>query len=155
MEVSPAAAPAAAKPILRPGKFNPPGLAEMPTAERVMEAMKTGDPRETATRQMATFEELMDIIKELSGPREFRGWLPDETKILTEYGAAKYNLGLAVDKASLGLIKADKLSAITRRITTAGLTLDLPDRSSEDSQIQLSARGLRRIAVSNRRARFG
>lgn len=101
-----AAATAVGKPILRAGMFNPPHLAEMPTAARVMEAMKTGDPRETATRQMAAFEELMDIIKELSGPREFRGWLPDEMKILTEYSTAKYNLGLAADKAFPGPYKS-------------------------------------------------
>jgi len=102
---SEAAAPTAPKRALRAGNFNPPYLAEMPTAERVMETMKTDDPRESATRQMAAFEELMDIIKELSGPREFRGWLPDETKILTEYSAAKYNLSLASDKAYPGPYK--------------------------------------------------
>lgn len=102
-----AAAPAMTKVTLRAGKFNPAYLSEMPTAERVMEAMKTGDPRETATRQMAAFEELMDVIKELSGPREFSrsGWLPDEMKILTEYSTAKYNLGLASDKAWPGAYK--------------------------------------------------
>ncbi|HMI54317.1 MAG TPA: hypothetical protein VK525_22605 [Candidatus Saccharimonadales bacterium] len=102
---APTAAMAVAKPSLRAGQFNPPYLAEMPTAERVMEAMKTSDARETATRQMAAFEELMDVIKELSGPREFRGWLPDEMKILTEYSTAKYNLSLATDKAYPGPYK--------------------------------------------------
>jgi hypothetical protein len=49
--------------------FNPPYLSEMPSPDRVMQAVKTNDPRETAVRQIWAFYELMEIIRTLSGPR--------------------------------------------------------------------------------------
>jgi hypothetical protein len=65
----------------------------MPSVERVLEGMKTSDPHETALRQVWAFYELTEIIKTLSGSREFRGLLPDEQKILGEYQVAQYNTG--------------------------------------------------------------
>jgi hypothetical protein len=47
--------------------FNPSYLNEMPSVDRVMEAMKTNDPHETALRQIWAFYELTEIIKVLSG----------------------------------------------------------------------------------------
>jgi len=87
--------------VLRRGSFNPPYLNEMPTVERVMEGLKTNDPRETALRQIWGFYELIEIIKVLSQDREFdrHGFLPDEEKIIGEYQVAQYNLGQAADKA--------------------------------------------------------
>jgi hypothetical protein len=85
--------------------FNPPYLSEMPSVERVMQAIKTNDPRETAIRQIGAFYELMEIIKTLSGHREFRGYLPDEKQILDDYSIAQYNLGQAADKAFPGIEK--------------------------------------------------
>jgi hypothetical protein len=90
--------------------FNPPYLSEMPSVERVMSAMQTKDPRETALRQVGAFYELMEIIKTLSGHREFGGYLPDEKRILDEYSIAQYNVGQAADKAFPGPHANDKLS---------------------------------------------
>ena len=82
--------------------FNPPYLSEMPSVNRVIEAMKTNDPRETAVRQIWAFYELTEVIKTLSGPREFRGLLPDEQKILGDYQVAQYQVGQVADKAFPG-----------------------------------------------------
>jgi hypothetical protein len=79
--------------------FNPPYLAEMPSVDRVLGGMKTNDPHETALRQVWAFYELGEIIKTLSGDREFRGLLPDEQKILGEYQVAQYRVGQEADKA--------------------------------------------------------
>ncbi|NDQ58363.1 MAG: hypothetical protein GZ088_14935, partial [Acidipila sp.] len=90
------------------GPLNPAYLSEMPSVERVMTAMKTADPRETALRQMGAFYELMEIIKTLSGPREFGSFTPDETRVLTEYATAQYKVGLAIDAAFPGPYKNEK-----------------------------------------------
>jgi hypothetical protein len=79
--------------------FNPPYLAEMPPVDRVIAAMKTNDPHETALRQVWAFYELGEIIKTLSGDREFRGLLPDEQKVLGEYEVAQYKVGQETGKA--------------------------------------------------------
>jgi hypothetical protein len=71
----------------------------MPSVGRVMEAMKTNDPRETALRQISAFYELTEVIKTLSGPREFHGFLPDEQKVLGDYQVAQYTVGQPADKA--------------------------------------------------------
>jgi hypothetical protein len=97
-----AAAPASG--MRRTGPLNPPYLIEMPTVERVMSGMKTDDPKETALRQIGAFWQLGEIIKELSGPREFQrtGLTPDEIRILTEYSMAEYNTSKAADAAFPG-----------------------------------------------------
>jgi hypothetical protein len=79
--------------------FNPPYLSEMPSVERVLAGMKTNDPHETALRQVWAFYELTEIIKTLSGDREFRGLLPDEQKIMGDYQVAQYKVGQEADKA--------------------------------------------------------
>src|SRR6266852_6393356 len=102
-ETSGTAAPAAAKPAqpVNGKSFNPPYLSEMPSVDRVMEGMKANDPRETALRQIWPFYELIEIIKTLSGDREFArtGMLPDEQKIIGEYQVAQYKVSQAADKA--------------------------------------------------------
>lgn len=52
---------------------NPVYLSQFPSIDKVLNAMKTSDPRETAVRQMGAFYQLVEIIKTLSGSREFRG----------------------------------------------------------------------------------
>jgi hypothetical protein len=81
---------------------NPPYLAAFPTAERVKQAMKAGDPRETAVRQIGALYQLEEIIRQLSGSREFRGFLPDEARIIGEYQVASYYIAQAIDKAYPG-----------------------------------------------------
>ena len=87
----------------QPGEaLNPPYLSEMPSVDRVMQAMKTSDPRETVLRQMGAFYQLIEIIKQLSGPREFKGFTPDEARIIGAYQVAQYNVGQAADKSFPG-----------------------------------------------------
>ena len=81
---------------------NPPYLAQFPSVAKVKQVMQVADPRETALRQMGAFWQLEEIIKQLSGSREFRGFLPDETKLLGVYLTAAYNIGLAIDSAFPG-----------------------------------------------------
>jgi len=95
--------------------FNPPYLSEMPSVDRVMQAMKTNDPRQTAVRQIWAFYELTEIIKTLSGPREFRGLLPDEQKILGDYQVAQYKVVQVADKAFPGNKPSEDLTYHYRR----------------------------------------
>jgi hypothetical protein len=101
-KLQPAAAPKPGQPL------NPAYLSEMPSVERVMKAMKTSDPRETVLRQMGAFYQLSEIISTLSGPREIRGYMPDELRILTEYSTGQYEVGLAADKAFPGPYGTEK-----------------------------------------------
>jgi len=79
--------------------FNPSYLNEMPSVDTVLAWMKTTDPRETALRQIWAFYELTEVIKVLSGPREFHGLLPDEQKVLGDYQVAQYYVTQSSDKA--------------------------------------------------------
>jgi hypothetical protein len=77
---------------------NPPYIASFPSVSRVMQVMKVADERETAVRQIGTFWQLEQIIRQLSGNREFRGFLPDEAKVIGDYQVAAYNVAQAIDK---------------------------------------------------------
>jgi hypothetical protein len=81
---------------------NPPYIASFPSVERVKQLMKVSDPRETAVRQIGALWQLEQIIRQLSGSREFRGFLPDEAKVIGEYQVASYNIAQAIDKAYPG-----------------------------------------------------
>lgn len=97
-DVSPALlASVAAAP--QPQALNPPYLSEMPPVDRVMSVMRVADPRETALRQIGAFYQLIEIIKCLSGSREFRGFTPDESRIIGAYDVAQYNVALEADKS--------------------------------------------------------
>ena len=82
--------------------LNPPYLSELPSVDRVMSAMQVADPRETALRQMGAFYQLIEIIKALSCSREFRGFTPDEGRIIGAYDLAHYNVAQAADKSFPG-----------------------------------------------------
>ena len=72
---------------------NPPYLAEFPSTDRVMQAVKTADPDETAARQMAAFQQLIKMIQDMAGPRILKsGYTPDENKFRTNYNAAYYSI---------------------------------------------------------------
>ena len=81
---------------------NPAYLAAFPSVDRVKQAMKVSDPRETAIRQIGALWQLEQIIRQLSGSREFRGFLPDEARIVGEYQVASYYIAQAIDKAYPG-----------------------------------------------------
>ena len=84
---------------------NPPYLAAFPSVERVKQLMKVSDARETAVRQIGALYQLEQIIRQLSGSREFRGFLPDEARIIGEYQVASYHIAQEVDKAYPGRYK--------------------------------------------------
>jgi hypothetical protein len=84
------------------GPLNPPYLKEMPPVEKVLQSMKTSDPRETALRQMGAFYQLIEIIATLSGPREIRGYMPDEQRFVKDYTVAAYQVGQAANAAFPG-----------------------------------------------------
>ena len=91
---------------------NPPYLSSMPSVDRVKKAMQVSDPKETALRQIGAFWQLQEVVKALSGHREFRGYLPDEKKLLDAYWTAAYQIGLRADSAFPGPYKgAQHLSA--------------------------------------------
>lgn len=85
---------------------NPPYLSQFPSVDKVLNAMKTSDPRETAIRQMGAFYQLIEIIKTLSGSREFRGFTPDEQRVIGMYQTASYNVGQVASKAYPGIPKS-------------------------------------------------
>jgi hypothetical protein len=81
---------------------NPPYMAQFPTVEKVVKAMEMPDPRESALRKLGALWQLQQVIKQLSGRREFRGLLPDEAKVLGQYQVAEYYIGQAIDSAFPG-----------------------------------------------------
>jgi hypothetical protein len=81
---------------------DPPYLAQFPTVDKVVKAMVMPDPRESALRKMGALWQLQEVIKQLSGRREFRGFLPDEMKLLGQYQVAEYYIGQAIDSAFPG-----------------------------------------------------
>lgn len=85
---------------------NPPYLSQFPSADKVLNAMRTSDPRETAIRQMGAFYQLLEIIKTLSGSREFRGFTPDEQRVIAMYQMADFNVGQVAAKAFPGVPKS-------------------------------------------------
>ena len=56
---------------ITPQITDPPYIRELPSVEKVMQVMKTADPKETALRQIGAFYQLEEIIKALSGPWRF------------------------------------------------------------------------------------
>ena len=81
---------------------NPPYMAQFPSVDKVVNAMEMADPRESALRKLGALWQLQQVIKQLSGSREFRGLLPDEAKVLGEYQVAEYYIGQAIDSAFPG-----------------------------------------------------
>src|SRR4026209_648462 len=93
---------------------NPPYMAQFPTVEKVVKAMAMPDPRESALRKMGALWQLGEVIRQLSGRREFRGLLPDEAKVLGQYQVAEYYIGQAIDSAFPGPYgNSDKVSLNT------------------------------------------
>jgi hypothetical protein len=75
---------------------NPPYLAEMPSVERVLREVRTNDPKQTALLQLQALWELPEMIKEMSGPREYgrgaNGLTPDEYRLIAMYNQAHAQL---------------------------------------------------------------
>ena len=66
--------------------FNPAYLAEFPSAAYVVQAMAVGNPQDNVLRAMGALYQLSEIISALAGPRAPAGYLPDEKKLLDNYG---------------------------------------------------------------------
>jgi hypothetical protein len=81
---------------------NPPYLSEFPSVDRVMREVKGADPRETALLQLATFSELIQLIRAMAGPREFRNMTVDESNLIVTYNKAHFQLAVDSDKAFPG-----------------------------------------------------
>ncbi len=67
-----------------------------------MREVTGGDAKQTALLQLQAFYELQEIIKTLSGPREYTGLTPDESKWLQTYRQAGAHLAEESDKAFPG-----------------------------------------------------
>ena len=84
--------------VFTPGLFaqttTPPYIAEMPSVDKVMKAMQTGNADESAGRQIAAFWQLQQMILDLAGPRQYQrgGLTPDELKARQAYYTAYYNI---------------------------------------------------------------
>lgn len=75
----------------RSGRLNPPHLAEMPLPQQVVAAIAATDPEEAAARRIGAFQQLQDLIEELSSGRTALGNdTPDEKRIRAEYALARY-----------------------------------------------------------------
>src|SRR5579863_785370 len=80
-------------------------LAEMPSVEHVMQAMRTSDPDESAARQMAAFTHLKNMIEKLAGPRFPKNQLtPEENKLRQAYYTAYWQI--AKSKPQYGAVSA-------------------------------------------------
>jgi len=62
--------------------FNPPYIAEFPSAYRVVQGMNVGNPAENVRRAIGAFYQLSEIVKVLAGQRSFTS---DEQKLLNDY----------------------------------------------------------------------
>ncbi len=81
-------------PGLRAQTTTPPYIAEMPSVDKVMKAMQTSNPDETAGRRIAAFWQLQQMILDMAGPRQYRrgGLTSDEMKARQAYYTAYYNI---------------------------------------------------------------
>jgi hypothetical protein len=68
---------------------NPPYLNEMPSVERVLQAMRSADPGETAARQMGALLQMKSMIEKMADGRYWRNQLTsDEKRLSAEYNSA-------------------------------------------------------------------
>lgn len=72
---------------VRQGRFNPSYLTEMPLPDRVISEINGLNPIDTAARRMGAFQQLNNIITEMSSALGQR--TPDEDRIRQEYLAAR------------------------------------------------------------------
>lgn len=77
-------------------QMNPPHLNEMPAVERVMREITAADPKDAAARQIGAFEQLNEIIGNLSNGRLAIGTpTPDEQRVTQGYAEARNTLMVA------------------------------------------------------------
>jgi hypothetical protein len=65
--------------------FNPPYIAEFPSASYVVQAMAIGVPKDNLMRDMGALYQLSEVINVLSAQRGTSGQSPDEQKLLDSY----------------------------------------------------------------------
>ena len=142
----------------RPGRLNPPHLSEMPTVQRVVSEITAPDSRDAVARQMGAFEQLNEVIAELSQGRVAIGTAtPDEERIMAEYRAARTTVMLTLVKTT-----ADEtlLPALRRFDTDPALRDELlkrffsPALQAQSVAISRELQG-RRAALRKQNAAFG
>lgn len=74
----------------------------MPPLDRVLREMQVNDPRQTALRQMGALAQLVEIIKAMSGPREFTKLTSDENRLIQTYNTAWTRVARSADSAFPG-----------------------------------------------------
>src|SRR6266567_6225962 len=66
---------------------------DLPSVERVKAEIKGSDATDSLARQVAVFEYLQVYIQRIKLNRDYRGpYSPGETKLLTDYAKAQYDL---------------------------------------------------------------
>lgn len=75
--------------------FNPPYIAEFPSAYRVVQGMNVGNPADNVRRAIGAFYQLSEIIKVLNRQRGASGLTLDEQKLLTDYSRISGELAQA------------------------------------------------------------
>lgn len=142
----------------RAGRLNPPHLSEMPTVERVVREITATDPRDAVARQMGAFEQLNEVLAELSQGRAAIGTLtPDEERIMGEYRAARTTamqtlVKTAADEALLpALRRFDTDPALRNELLRRFFSPALQAQSAAISKELLA----RRTALRQQNAAFG
>jgi hypothetical protein len=72
--------------------FDPPYLAEFPSAAYVVQSMVVGNPKDNLTRGMGALYQLTEIVNVLSAQRGSGGLSPDEKKLLDSYNRMQTGL---------------------------------------------------------------
>jgi hypothetical protein len=89
-----------------PRPANPAYLSEMPAPDRVFREITAADPVERATRQAGAFQQLQDIIEELSAPRAALGnFTPDENRVLGDYRTARVTAMKSVEERHVPMLR--------------------------------------------------
>ena len=121
-------------------------LSEMPNVDRVMREITAADPQEAAARRMGAFEQLGEIVAELSEGRAAMGQqTADENRIMQSYRDARFQVQQSVvrtpqDEALLpSLRRFDEDPALRTELLNKFFSPALRTRSASLSQ-ELQAR---------------
>ena len=128
----------------QPRALNPAYLAEMPPVLRVLREITGADPVDKAARQAGAFQQLHDIIEELSAPRAALGqFTPDENRILGEYRTARVAVMQSVEERHIPMLRRyDEDPALRDELLNRFFSPGLRSRS-----LSVSREMQRRIAI--------
>jgi len=144
--------------LARPGRLNPPHLNEMPLVERVQREITAPNPQDAPARLAGAFEQLSEIIEELSGGRTAVGrQTPDEDRIMGEYRTARSTilqkvLGNSIDQVAFAAMRRfDEDPALREELVNKFFSPALRAQSMAISR-ELQAR---RAAMRQQQTAFG